>query len=658
LENQESFHFPSGSYIELDQSVYSKPFAAFNPSILLALAGLYGISLYSFLLFHTLAEFLSILVAFSIFTISWNARHLLNGSYMVLLGIAYLCVGSLDILHTLSFRGMRIFTAYDTNLPTQFWIAARYLESLSLLAVPLFVKKKLNPERTLVLYLILSLILIASIFARVFPRCYIEGAGLTPFKIVSEFVICGILILAVFFMVRQRNAFEPSVFKLLIASILVTVATELSFVSYINVYGYEHIIGHLLKVLSFYLIYRAIVVTSIVNPYNSLFWDLNQTKERLRLFIEHAPAALAMFDRDMKYLSVSRRWRIDYNLGDRDLIGISHYEVFPELPDYWKIIHRRGLAGEVIREEEDRFPRADGAIQWVRWEVRPWRDASGTVAGIVIFTEDITERKKIEEELGRYRDELEERIRERTVELQATVTRLEQLNQELQDFAFIASHDLQEPLRKIETFGEILTKVCAPSLDEKGRDYLARIVRSAGRMRQLLQDLLSLSRVATRTESFREVALQETAREAAEVFDLQLKETRASIAIDSLPVIEGDAGQIRQLFQNLIGNALKFRNERIPLIQISGKIVDRKFCEIFIKDNGIGFEPKYGQQIFKPFERLHGRSEYEGTGMGLAICRKIVERHGGAIRAEGHPGQGATFIVKLPVKQIRTEGKS
>lgn len=286
---------------EMDYTVTQSQFHLKNPAILFALIGLYLTSLYSFLLFHTLAEFFSILVACSLFTIAWNARRFMEGSYLVLLGIAYLCTGSIDILHTLSFKGMGVFPNFDTNPPTQFWIAARYMESLSLLAIPLALKRKINPEKTLVLYCAVTCVLIASIFGRVFPDCYIEGMGLTPFKKISEYLICTILSTSILLMARRRTHFEPATFRLLMASIVITIASELSFISYTNVYGYEHTIGHILKVLSFYLIYRAIVVTSITNPYDSLFRDLTQSRERLRLFIEHAPASLAMFDREMRY---------------------------------------------------------------------------------------------------------------------------------------------------------------------------------------------------------------------------------------------------------------------------------------------------------------------------------------------------------------------
>jgi signal transduction histidine kinase len=278
-------------------------------------------------------------------------------------------------------------------------------------------------------------------------------------------------------------------------------------------------------------------------------------------------------------------------------------------------------------------------------------------ASRVDLEREIAERKQAEEELKKAHDQLEIRVQERTAELSTTVASLGQVNRELEEFAFIASHDLQEPLRKIETFSDMVKKRCASLLDKTSRDYLDRVIKSAGHMRLLIGDLLKLSRITTERKPFQGIDLFGIAKEVTEVFEAPLEKTGGRIEIDKMPVIEADETQLRQLFQNLIGNALKFRDQNKPLIQVYGQVADHGFYEIFVKDNGIGFDPGFAERIFIPFERLHGRSKYEGTGMGLAICRKIVERHGGTIRAESEPGKGSTFIIKLPLKQIEMEEK-
>jgi light-regulated signal transduction histidine kinase (bacteriophytochrome) len=221
---------------------------------------------------------------------------------------------------------------------------------------------------------------------------------------------------------------------------------------------------------------------------------------------------------------------------------------------------------------------------------------------------------------------------------------------ELEEFAYVASHDLQEPLRKVETFSNLILTTSASALGEKSADYLDRVIRATKRMRQLLRDLLNLSRITTKTEPYKKIDLAQIAKEAADIFEFSVKETGAKIEIERMPSIEADESQTRQLLQNLIGNALKFQDGRAAHVQVKGRIVDRSQCEITVKDNGIGFDPQYADQIFKPFERLHGNQKYQGTGMGLAICRKIVLHHGGTIRAESEPGKGSTFVIRLPLK--------
>ena len=244
-------------------------------------------------------------------------------------------------------------------------------------------------------------------------------------------------------------------------------------------------------------------------------------------------------------------------------------------------------------------------------------------------------------------------------ELRAFATRLEQSNRELQDFAFVASHDLQEPLRKIQAFGDRLKHKYGPALEEQGSDYLDRMQRAAARMQALIGDLLAFSRITNRPEPFQPVNLDAITREVISDLEVHIAETSGRVGIDVLPTIDADPLQMRQLLQNLIANALKFRREGAPpVITISahGGVANEHGAPAFqllIADNGIGFDEKYLDRIFTPFQRLHGRERYEGTGMGLAICRRIAERHSGSITAKSTPGLGSTFIITLPNTQFK-----
>jgi signal transduction histidine kinase len=261
-----------------------------------------------------------------------------------------------------------------------------------------------------------------------------------------------------------------------------------------------------------------------------------------------------------------------------------------------------------------------------------------------------------------------EAIRERDLALQREILKLrrsEDANRELQLFASIASHDLQEPLRKVQAFADRILASLEQTLDDRQRDYFDRMLRATKRMQRLINDLLTYSRVTTRAKPFEPVDLSQIASEVVDDLEITIEQAQGTVRLGYLPKIDADGTQMRQLFQNLIGNALKYhRPDLPPVVHIDGEFVEnpahaqtisgRTFCRLTIRDNGIGFEQKYAEQIFVIFQRLHGKNEYQGTGIGLAICRKIAERHGGSIVAEGTPGSGAVFTVMLPVSHEET----
>ncbi|MBB1310610.1 CHASE3 domain-containing protein [Pseudoalteromonas sp. SR41-8] len=267
---------------------------------------------------------------------------------------------------------------------------------------------------------------------------------------------------------------------------------------------------------------------------------------------------------------------------------------------------------------------------------------------------------KYQQELEYQNETLASKVTERTQELTLYSDELSRSNRELEEFAFVASHDLQEPLRKIQAFSDRLETMFKDELGEKGVDYIARMKNAAQRMSNLINDLLEFSRVTTRGKDFADTDLKQVLDDVLSDLEIAIKESNAQVNVGEMPVIQADLSQMQQLFLNLISNAVKFRRPDVaPIITIEYQHhtefnddynTELEWQIITVKDNGIGFAPEYTDKIFVPFQRLHGRSQYKGTGIGLSVCRRIVERHGGTIAAQSETGEGATFIIKLPVE--------
>jgi len=332
------------------------------------------------------------------------------------------------------------------------------------------------------------------------------------------------------------------------------------------------------------------------------------------------------------------------------------------------------IAGGPSLNVEFRTLWPDGTEHWLlaKGDITSY-DAQNHPLRMIGVNIDISERKETEQQLAlMYQNlqdlnaTLEAKVEQRTEVLRQLNTELQRSNQELQDFAYVASHDLQEPLRKIQAFGNLLEEEHGHALGD-GKVYLDRMRNAAARMRILIEDLLTFSRVTTKAAPFSPVDLNTVIQQIIDDVEPRLQATQGAIEAQPLPTIEADPGQMHQLFQNLIVNALKFHRPDVPpVVKVFAEIQanpetdsiesdtspeqTEQRCLLYVADNGIGFDEKYLDRIFTVFQRLHGKSDYEGTGIGLAVVRKIVERHGGTITAKSSVGEGATFIITLPVE--------
>ncbi len=451
----------------------------------------------------------------------------------------------------------------------------------------------------------------------------------------------------------QQDAFS----HWLVLSLIVNFIAQAVFMPFSDrLFNMEFDAAHVLKIVG----YICVLIGLFINMYATFRQVEREVEERKRsemarketdiryqMVINTMPDGLIIIDEQglIESFNPGAELIFDYNFEEVRGKNVSLLMPEPYRSQHGAYIKRYLLTGEsrVIgnhREIELEGQRKDGSrfpmgLSVTEMKIGNRRLFSGLLR-------DISERKSAEAQLH---------ARERA---------LERSNTELKKFAYVASHDLKEPLRKVQAFGDRLTLHCGSVLDDQGRDYLRRMQNAADRMRELIDGLLTFSRVSSHSKSFQSTNLSKVMDEVLTDLEVCITQTGAKVEVGELPAIEADPIQMRQIFQNLISNALKFHKpDTLPVIKVNAECFDETIkhgltvpkCQISIADNGIGFEPQYAEKIFEVFQRLVGRDEYEGTGMGLAICRKIAERHGGSLTATGLPGVGANFLLTLRVFQ-------
>lgn len=370
-------------------------------------------------------------------------------------------------------------------------------------------------------------------------------------------------------------------------------------------------------------------------------------------------AHLAYLDRDFNFVWVNQTYAASCGYLPGEMTGKNHFALYPH-PENERIFSQVRDTGEIFEIKDRPFSYPDqperGVTYW-DWTLNPVKDPDGKVTGLVFSLYETTERKRLEEELKNYNETLEDRVNKRTEELKKQQEHLERVNKELmrsnkelENFAYVASHDLQEPLRMITSFTQLLSLRYKDKLDDNANDYIQFAVDGAKRMYELINSLLAYSGISRKETTFSSVDLNKIIDVVKANLNLVINEKNVKIEIDKLPVVYADANQMTQLFQNLISNAIKFSNAN-PHIIISSKTRNSHRI-ISVRDNGIGIDPVYFNRIFELFKRLMPRDKYEGTGIGLAICKRIVENHNGTIWVESEPGKGSVFHFSLPKSEL------
>ena len=720
----------------------------------LVLFGLYLTSRHSYLLFHSLTEIFSIVVAFGIFVLTWNSRRFIDNSYILFLGIAYLFIGTIDLVHTLAYPGMGVFTGYGTNLATQLWIAARYVQSISFLAAPLLLGRKLKLPFVFLIYAVVTTLLLMSIFYwDNFPVCYVDGVGLTLFKRISEYVISLIFLASIFLLYRKRREFDTSVFRFLVASIGVTICSELAFTLYTGPYTLPNMVGHLLKIVSVYLMYRAIIWTGLAKPYSLLFRNLKQSEEALRASEQHYSALVRnLADAVFEIKEGVITWCNDrvegiYGYSKDELMGKDASFFYPtgiSPTEFTKLVTRE-LKEKGLFYGSTEFKRKDGSVIDVEYSIT--RIPDKYPLEVVAVARDITERKRIEEALrqsetnyrtlvesspdgvisvdakvriidcnegvcqllGYSREELKGKdFREllasalpdklsfyydqlaqkglvetefeflghggRTIPVWAKIVgaydangRLSQalvyirgiaerkkLDQLKDEFIGLVSHELRSPLTVIMgAVNTALTEGARLSREEM-RQLLQDAAWETESLSHLLGNLLELSRArADRLFLSREpINVKNVVKDAVD--KIKRQSSNHSFETDLprvLPPVHADQLRLERILHNLLENAVKYSPDGGKII-ISARL-ENDHMVIGVSDEGIGISLHDQAKLFSPFERLAAQrlEGVKGIGLGLLVCRRLVEAHGGRIWVESEPGRGSTFYFTLPLQE-------
>jgi len=629
---------------------------------LAALIGLYLTSLYSFLLFHSLVEMISVVISGSIFVLAWNSRKIVDHPFFVVLGISYLFVGFLDVLHTLAYAGMGVFPQGGANLPTQLWIAARFLNSLSLFIALGFIKRKIPYPLVFSLFAIVVFVLLSTLFlGNYFPDCYLEGVGLTPFKKISEYVISGIFVLTIALLLKRRKSFDPGVLRLLIWALILTTFSELAFTFYLGVYDFFNLIGHYFKAIAYYLIYKALIETGFVRPYHLLFRDLKNREEELRRAndqletrVQQRTAQLSdanralqaeIFERkraeeelaeaeknysrlvensltgiyinlDGRIVFANQRFAEIYGYPKEEIEGIEILKLVH--PEDRKLIEERRLRRlrreEVPPEYESRGLTRDGRTIWVsrRNTVINYRGKPAILGNIV----ETTQRKQMEQSLQESQKEL--RLLSAQL-LNAQENERKSIAQELHDSIGQTLAAVKFSLeRKISQMdfqkappGLLLENVL--SLIQNGIDETRTIMMNL--RPSILDDLGILATISWFCREFQRVYTHLRIHR-----DIRVEEKDIP---DHLKIV------IFRILQEAMNNISKHSRGNTVFLLLA-KI--HETLELEIRDNGLGFSP-----------------ETSPRGLGLSSMKERAELSGGTFFLAAAIGQGTRLKASWPL---------
>jgi PAS domain S-box-containing protein len=640
---------------------------------LATVAILFILSRYNYLVFHALVELFSIIVIISIFMFTWNARRFMANNYFLCLSIAFLFVGFLDFMHAISYKGMNILPVIGSNTATQLWIAARSIQGLSLLIAPFFIQGRLKLRYVVVSCAAITVFLLASIFLwGNFPDCYIEGAGLTPFERVSEFVIAIVLAVSAALLYKKKTEFDEDVLKLLIAAIVVTIFSELAFTLYDDVYDLLNLIGHLLKILAFYLIYKALIKTGFEKPYSTIFRDLKNKEKELTYSHDFIKTALDSMNDAILVINVADYSIVECNTVFLNEVGLKKEDVIGK--ECYEITHRRYTPCEAPHDScplQDILKTGrhsvfehihyDGAGNPMHVEVSasPIKDADGNVIHIVHVSRNVSERRLAEDKIRELNANLESRVEE----LKKVNETTEASARSKSEFLANMSHEIRTPMNAIMGMANLVLET---KLTLEQKEYLEVINQASQSLLTLLNDILNLSKIESGKLELESVVfdLKSAIAEALSLVRLQAAEKKLTLEHSIQPgtpmTLKGDPTRLKQVLVNLLGNAVKFTDKGCISLQVrelpseDNEETDSKTLWFSVHDTGIGIPYERQKEIFDVFAQADGSvtRKYGGTGLGLAICKRLVELMNGTLWVDSEPQKETTFHFTVVVEAV------
>jgi hypothetical protein len=592
----------------------------------LILVILYVISLYDYLLFHALSEFIGASIAIGIFMLTWNSRKFFTNNYYLFIGMAFAVSGIISIIHALAYRGMGVIpgTATNANMATQLWLANQYILAITFVVAPFFLRRKLSAGTIFLGYLVALIFILLSIFDwKIFPVAYQEGLGLTAFKKISEYVVSFLFLLSIYFFYRKRALVNYRVLRLMSIVLILFAVSTWSFTLYVGVYDFFNMIGHLLRIMAFYVSYLAIVELSLMRPYQTIFKELDEKqlalkyeKDKLTSILDAMSDGIYITNADYKVLYVNPA--LVKNFGPTNGQKCYQYLQDRSTPCPW-CKNKEIFEKKANQRWECYYPKCDKTFDLID---SPLVTPEGTITKMAIFR-DITAKKKIE----KAKDE----------------------------FISLASHQLRTPLASIRLSSELMLRGVSGENSPEQKGFLEEINKATKKMGILVGNLLNVSRIEMGTFDVKAEAMDigSTAKSIAGEFIALMAEKEIDYkisAVENAPIIYFDENVLHIIIENLLSNSLRY-TPRGGKVSFNLKKQNFSFI-IEVTDSGYGIIPDQKEQIFKKSfrtERAKSLSS-EGSGLGLYMVKSICDKIGTKIWFESEPEARTTFYVSIPIE--------